>query len=213
MTNLELRSVKKAYGEGSSAVKVIDEFSLSVNVGEVVWLRGGSGSGKSTVIRIAGLLTKPDSGSVFLNDEPVDWTKRLDRHRRGEIGIVFQRSNLLPEMTAVENLAVSGSEKTRDQIQEILSTFGLGSIADQKAKVLSGGEAQRVALCRSLMHDPSFLLADEPTAGLDSDNAAVVHEQLKESASLDCGVLVASHDPATESIADRIVEIKGGRHV
>ncbi len=210
---LELRSVEKEFGDGSARVKVVDGVSLSVEGGEIVWLRGKSGSGKSTLIRIAGLLSKPDSGEVIFGGTPVNWSKPMDALRRSEVGIIFQHSNLFPEMTAVQNLAVAGSTLTEDEIRVLLQNFDLESIADRKAKVFSGGEAQRVALCRSLAHDPSFLLADEPTAGLDSENVARVHAQLRSSASASRGVLVASHDPATESLADRVVTIEEGRIV
>lgn len=210
---LELRGICKSYGRPPRSVSVLDGVSLSVHSGETVWLRGESGSGKSSLLRVAGLLSSPDSGEVRVAGMKVDGLHDEADLRRGMIGFVFQQSNLLPDLTVAENVAIAGREIPRHDIYLRLERLGLKSIADSPAKQISGGEAQRVAFCRATVNDPVLLLVDEPTSGLDAANAALVCEALASARGRGRAILVASHDPLLASVADRVLVMSGGRLV
>ncbi|MFH5878817.1 ABC transporter ATP-binding protein [Arthrobacter sp. NA-172] len=187
------------------------EASLAVEAGEIVWLRGESGSGKSTILNISGLLSTPDAGKVWINGD--DRTNASSRTaslvRSNEIGMVFQSSNLLPELTALENVLLAGSQAmTRAMIMEQLERFGLAAVADRQAKRLSGGQQQRVAFCRALINEPSLLLADEPSSGLDATNTEAILDAMRRGADSGCGVLVASHDEVFQQVAHRQLPMK-----
>lgn len=207
---LELRDVHKSYGRDPRRIHVLREISLSVAAGETVWLCGDSGSGKSSLIRIAGLLSTVDSGQVSVANVDVSQSDRLHDVRRDKIGIVFQNGNLLPDLSVGDNVAIAARKVSRPEILHRLDTLGLGEIVDRPAKQISGGEAQRVACCRALVNDPVLLLVDEPTAGLDAKNADRVRATLDAARARGRAILIASHDPATEAIADRVVNMKGG---
>ncbi len=207
---LALNNVSKSYGRHSHRVHVLRDISLGVGAGETVWLRGDSGSGKSSLIRVAGLLSTPDSGNVRVADVDISHAEPLHDVRRDKIGIVFQHGNLLPDLTVSDNVAIAARFTSRQEILHLLEALGLGAIADRPAKQISGGEAQRVACCRALVNDPVLLLFDEPTSGLDAKNAALVREALDVSRARGRAILIASHDPATEAIADRVINMRDG---
>jgi len=206
-TVLKLENVSKSFRDDHRGRHtVLSGVSLRVDAGEIVWLRGDSGSGKSTVLNIAGLLSTPDAGSVWVDGRDFSRAapKVAARTRASRIGMVFQSSNLLPELTALENvLLASRGRPSRDQLLQELDRFGLTAVADRKAKKLSGGQQQRVAFCRAVFNRPSVLLADEPTSGLDPTNTELVLKALRTSAANGCGVLVASHDQIFEQVAHR----------
>ena len=209
---LTLEGVSRTYGRGPGAVQVLRDVTLSVSLGETVWLRGPSGSGKSSLLRVAGLLSRADTGRVLLGGQDLTRSDGADVRRR-KIGFVFQHSNLLPELTVAENVLVAGRNLSKDVVRERLAAFGLAAIADRLAKQVSGGEAQRAALCRALINDPVLVLVDEPTSGLDAANADIVRTQLALLRSQGRAVLIASHDPLTAALADRVVDICEGRVV
>jgi ABC-type lipoprotein export system ATPase subunit len=210
---LELESVSKSYTRSGTRTRVLRNVTLALRRGEAVWLRGESGSGKSSLVRVAGLLSVPDSGQVRVLGALTHPGNAAARLRRSSIGVVFQHSNLLPELTVAENVALASPRADKAEVLCRLDRWGLGRLVDAPAKTVSGGEAQRVAFCRALLNDPDILLADEPTSGLDAANAAVVLEHLDAARREGRTVLVASHDTRFDGVCDRTVSIAGGRLV
>lgn len=208
---LRLTDVEKSYFEGGKRQQVIDRISFSVGAGEVVVLRGPSGSGKSSVIRLAGLLTRPDAGSIEIQGEDVTAAPAAHKIRESSIGMVFQHSNLLSELTLLENLLVAMPRPEPAKALGLLERWNLAELANRRAALVSGGEAQRTAFCRALINDPVLLLADEPTSGLDDHNGQILLSILDEQRSQGIGVLVASHDPKVGQWADRNLEIRDGK--
>lgn len=209
---LRLESIAKSFAdERGKRQSVLPGVSLAVDAGEIVWLRGESGSGKSTILNISGLLSTPDAGKVWINgDDRTNASPRMaSLVRSNEIGMVFQSSNLLPELTALENVLLAGNQAmTRAMITEQLERFGLAAVADRQAKRLSGGQQQRVAFCRALINGPSLLLADEPSSGLDATNTEAILDAMRTGANSGCGVLVASHDEVFQQVAHRQLPMK-----
>lgn len=218
MAELVLEHVSKTFGRGEAAVRAVDDLSLSVAAGEVVLVMGPSGSGKTTVLAIAGCLMRPDSGRVRLGG--VDVTalpqSRLPAVRREGIGFIFQSFNLLGALTARENvelvLGLSGKGNQRAAASQLLGSLGLEKRGDFLPAQLSGGEKQRVAIARALATDPRVILADEPTANLDSRSGQQVMTLLAQSArERRKAVVVVSHDTRLREIADRIIWMEDGR--
>jgi ABC-type lipoprotein export system ATPase subunit len=209
---LRLENIAKSFlDDRGTRQLVLSGISLNVEAGEIVWLRGESGSGKSTILNISGLLSTPDAGKVWINgDDRTDASSRdASRVRSNEIGMVFQSSNLLPELTALENVLLASSKPmTRATITEQLERFGLVAVADRQAKRLSGGQQQRVAFCRALINEPSLLLADEPSSGLDATNTEAILDAMRTGANSGCGILVASHDEVFQQVAHRQLPMK-----
>ena len=212
--SLRLESVTKKYRDDDGRRQtVVHSVSLDIVPGEIVWLKGQSGSGKSTVLNMAGLLSTPDSGRIWINDRLVTPIKaRAASALRGtQIGMVFQSSNLLPELTAAENVLLASTHRLeKDEILDRLDRFGLADVAGRKAKKLSGGQQQRVAFCRALINAPSLLLADEPSSGLDGVNTEAVLQAMQRAVQNGCAVLVASHDPIFGEVASRAITMSGG---
>jgi len=214
MDVLQLHGVSKSYRSSTARqVEVVCDVSLAVRGGEVVGLTGPSGSGKSSVIRIAGLLAAADRGDVVIEGKRVDRTVRRDQLRRDSLGIIFQGSNLLPDLTVLQNVVIASKTGDLERAEELISQFGLSEVMDSLGKEVSGGQAQRAALCRAMMNDPPIVLADEPTAGLDAVNAKRVTDLLRDARNSGRGVLLATHDPATLAIADRVIRVEDGRLV
>ena len=208
---LRLEGVSKRYRVGGREQAVVENVNLTVSRGEVVWLTGPSGVGKSTVVRIAGLLSTPTSGKVEIDGVDGQTVKNQALYRAKTIGIVFQNANLLGEITLAGNLAVAALHSSDDERRAAMRRFGLDQVMDTPAKQLSGGEAQRAALCRALVNSPALLLADEPTSALDEANAGQVLSALAECAHEGIGVLIASHDPRVADIASRTVALSNGQ--
>jgi putative ABC transport system ATP-binding protein len=218
---IETQSLTKVYGSGNTEVVAMQDASMQVRRGEVVALLGPSGSGKSTFLTAVGLINPPTSGRVIIGGElvldgPVAQVN-LRNFRRKHIGFVFQKSNLIPFLTAIENVQVAlelnrnSSRQARKQAMELLDYLGVRERADNLPAMLSGGQQQRVAVARSLANNPSVILADEPTAALDSRRgrqvmelfAQVAHEQ-------GTGVIVVTHDHRTLEVFDTIYEMEDG---
>lgn len=209
---LALDGVSKSFRQGGRDVTVLDDVSLHVDSGEVLLLRGASGSGKSSVVRVAGCLSTPDEGSVRIQGHDTRG-RDLAALRRHHIGIVFQNANLLPDLSVADNLAVASTTPAAGRIGELLGQWGLTHLADRSATSLSGGEAQRVAFCRALMNRPEVLLLDEPTAGLDAVNSELVQDMIRFAKADGRAVLLVSHEPGMSRVADRELTIEGGRLV
>ncbi len=186
MNILEATNVEKHYRMGNSIVRALDGVSITVGNGEFLGLLGTSGSGKSTMLNLIAGLDRPTAGhlSVFQRDLATMSRKELSEHRRNTVGMIFQSFNLIPTMSAVENvsLAMMFAEKPRQQreqrARELLETVGLKERQAHKPRELSGGEQQRVAIARALANNPAILLADEPTGNLDSKTAREILELL-----------------------------------
>jgi len=200
-------------------VKVLKGVSLSLEPGEIVALEGPSGSGKTTFLSILGCILTPTSGQVIVNGEPVNHSRpeKMPDIRKKSIGFVFQQFNLFPALSALENVqfalnikGIKGLE-AKKQAQEALDTVGLADRMHFLPRDMSGGQKQRVAVARAIVGSPAVLLADEPTANLDSQIGGQVLELFRDLAKRqNRGLLIVTHDPKVRTIADRVVKIRDG---
>jgi len=219
---VELRAVSKHFGEGETRVDALVDVSISVFPGEVVGLVGPSGSGKTTLLNVVGCVTEPSSGWLRLNGEAVydqRWLRRdLRRLRLEKIGFIFQTHNLLPFLSATENvmevleLAGASSADARARAVDLLDYLQVGHRKHAMPSQLSGGEAQRVAIARALANRPRIILADEPTAPLDSERAGIVMDLLRRIATdQKAAILVVTHDENIFDRLDHIFRLRDGR--
>ena len=216
---ISVRDVTKVYAEGTAAVRAIEGVNLDVEPGEVVLLMGPSGSGKTTLLSIMGCILRPTSGEVRIHGREVAalGESELPGIRLEHIGFVFQGFNLFPTLTAAENVELvmdvkgTGRRQARSRAAELLERVGLPTKSRTFPADLSGGEKQRVAIARALAGDPDILLADEPTAALDSQNGRSVIGLLGELAhERGRAVVIVTHDHRLLEFADRIVRIEDG---
>jgi putative ABC transport system ATP-binding protein len=220
-TVLELRAVSKTYLDGADEVHALREVDLSVEQGKMVAVMGPSGSGKSTLLTIAGALETPTAGEVLVAGQPLSGMSRDDRARlrRRVIGYVFQDFNLLPGLTAAENVALPleldglTAGKARAAGLRALEELGLADRASRFPDQLSGGERQRVAIARAVVGDRRLVLADEPTGALDSANGEAVMRLILTACKGGVGAVVVTHDAQLAAWADRVVFIRDGRIV
>jgi putative ABC transport system ATP-binding protein len=218
MNVLELHEVTKTYGTGAAEVHALRGAGLSVAPGQMVAVMGPSGSGKSTLLTIAGSLEEPTSGEVLVGGSAVSGMTRRDkaRLRRRAIGYVFQDFNLLPGLTAAENVALPleldgvPARKARTAGLRALDGLRLGERAAHFPDQMSGGERQRVAIARAMVGERRLLLADEPSGALDSANAAEVMRLLREACQRGVAVVVVTHDTRLASWADQVVRLRDG---
>jgi len=218
---VETQRLTKIYGKGNTEVIAMRDVNLSVRMGEVVALLGPSGSGKSTLLTAVGLINLPTSGRVMINgalvlDGPNAFVN-LTAFRRNHIGFVFQKSNLIPFLSARENVQVAlelnglTARKARKKAMSLLDYLGMPDRADNFPAMLSGGQQQRVAVARALANQPSLILADEPTAALDSARGRQVMELLSKVAHEQNGaVIVVTHDHRALDVFDHIYEMEDG---
>lgn len=213
---IELSNIYKSYG----SLNVLQGVSLSVGRGEIVAIVGPSGAGKTTLLQIAGSLDRPDSGSVIYDG--VDITtlkeKRLAEFRNRNIGFIFQFHELLPEFTALENVAIPGliggrrRREVTEEARTLLDILGLSDRLGHRPSELSGGEKQRVAIARALINSPRIVLADEPTGSLDSHNREEIHRIISDlCATRGQTFLIVTHDSTLAAIAHRVVNMDDGR--
>jgi len=220
MTNvLEAVAVEKTFEEGSETVPVLKGVSLALDRGEIVALEGPSGSGKTTLLSILGCILTPSAGRVVVEGEEVDRRRpgRLPAIRRKSIGFVFQQFNLFPSLTALENVEYALNVKgvrdaaARREAERVIEAVGLSDRRDFLPRDLSGGQKQRVAVARALAGRAPILLADEPTANLDSQIGGQILELFRNLAKKENrALLVVTHDPRVRTIADRAVQIRDG---
>jgi len=219
VTPLFLEAVSKVRGAGRRAVQALRDVSLALAPAEVVLLEGPSGAGKTTLLAVAAGLLAVDSGRVLLADRFLDTLSPAARrrHRAQNVGFVFQRSNLLGRLTARENVILMGmlagmsAASAGRRADVLLEQLGLAAFTHKLPRELSGGEEQRVAVARSLVHGPAIVLADEPTGNLDSASGRTVAEALASLArEHQAAVLVASHDQRLAPFATRRVMIADG---
>jgi len=218
---VEVRNINKHFGEGSARVDALRDVTLDVYPGTVVGLRGPSGSGKSTLLNVIGCILEPNSGQLTLNGEKVydgRWLRQdLRRLRLEKIGFIFQSHNLLPFLNAWENVAIAhilagaSAAKAKARAVELLTYLQVERRMDAMPSQLSGGEAQRVAIARALANDPRIILADEPTAALDSQRAGIVIDMLRRVAvEHQAAVIVVTHDQKIYERFDHIFSLRDG---
>jgi putative ABC transport system ATP-binding protein len=216
---IALMNVTKIYHQGVNPVVALDQINLNISKGEFVAITGKSGCGKSTLINIIGGLDSPDQGQVMIDGEDISLMddRRLTLYRRDRVGIIFQFFNLLPILTLEENIVLphllrEGSNPPAVKIDHLLQEMGLYERRTHHPHELSGGEMQRVAICRALINDPAIILADEPTGNLDSASGKQVLEILrrlrKEQGKT---VILVTHSQEGAAMADRVIRMKDGR--
>ena len=218
---IETRNLGKVYGSGNTEVVAMRDATVRVRRGEVVALLGPSGSGKSTFLTAVGLINPPTAGQVWIGGQLVQdgprATADLRAFRRRHIGFVFQKSNLIPFLTAAENVRIAlelngvGGREARDRAAGLLDELGVGDRAGGMPSQLSGGQQQRVAVARALANRPNVILADEPTAALDSRRGRQVMELFARVArEHGAGVVVVTHDQRALDVFDTIYEMEDG---
>ncbi|MDR3585114.1 MAG: ABC transporter ATP-binding protein [Desulfosporosinus sp.] len=217
---VRLDQVSKQYTQGKETVDALDKVSLEVKAGEFLAVMGASGSGKSTLLNLVAGLDKANQGEIFLNDQAISGWKdnQLTLFRRREIGFVFQLFNLMPTLTAEENAALpllmAGQPRSvwHPQVSDWLERVGLKSHGKHYPAELSGGQMQRIAIVRALIHQPSLILADEPTGNLDSQTGDQMLFILKEiTEELGITVIMVTHDPMVAAYGHALITLKDGR--
>lgn len=216
---LELTSVSLTLGEGPNRTDALVDINVEAARGELVAITGRSGSGKSSVLNVAGGLIRPSAGTVLVDGQDLSSMSpsALAAARRQSIGYVFQDLNLLPTLTAVENVSLpmeldgTGVAAARDAALEALQAVELGDLAGRFPDEMSGGQRQRVAIARGLVGKRSLLLADEPTGALDEVTAEGVMYLLRQRCDAGATALLVTHDPALASWADRVIRLRDGR--
>jgi putative ABC transport system ATP-binding protein len=219
---VSVRNVSKHFGEGDARVNALTDVSLDVMAGEVIGLKGPSGSGKTTLLNVIGCILEPSAGQLILNGETVfdgRWLMRdLRRMRLERIGFIFQAHNLLPFLSVVENVALvlrlagESQKAALARADELLAYLEVSHRRTAMPALLSGGEAQRVAIARALANRPRIILADEPTAALDSDRARIVMDLLRRVAvENEASIITVTHDEKIFSRFDRLISLRDGR--
>jgi len=217
VAQLEFNDVSKAYKAGEVEVPVLTNINLEVSKGEILVILGPSGSGKTTLLNLAAGIDKPNDGTVVVGGRDLAGLseEELTRYRRTRVGYVFQFFNLLPTLTAKENVAVALELLDRPDDEEVaraLHKVDLGGKGDRFPHQLSGGEQQRVAIARAIVKRPALVVADEPTGNLDEDTGADVFTTLAEvNREVGSTLIIATHDAKARQFADRVVRLKGGK--
>ena len=219
MAIIELKNVQKVYGTGAAQVVALKNINFKANLGEVVLIMGPSGAGKSTFLTIAGSLQKPTTGEVIVDGQNIARisARASDHLRLTQLGFVLQAYNLVPFLKIREQFELVNKVKkkgniSQEKLQELLKQLGINSLLDKYPSELSGGQQQRAAIARALYANPQILLADEPTASLDSENVAEVGQLFKKLAkNYNKAVLLVTHDPRLKQYADHIYEMMDGK--
>lgn len=218
---LQLEGVSRTYGEGATAVAALRNVNMTIHAGEFVAVMGPSGSGKSSLLTLAGGLDKATSGTVFVEGTPLTGLSinELARLRRRALGYVFQDFNLVPTLTAAENVSLPReldgipARKARRQAMDALRLVGISDLAGRYMDQMSGGQQQRVAIARAIVGNRRLILADEPTGALDSSTGDGILEVLRSRAEAGAAVVMVTHEARHAGWADRVVFLKDGRIV
>jgi putative ABC transport system ATP-binding protein len=222
MPAIEARDLIKTYAQGEAAMRALDGVSIDIHAGELMLLAGPSGSGKTTLLSIIGCILRPSSGTLRVMGDDVSRMRERDLPaiRRERIGFVFQAFNLFPTLTAAQNVALAldlkgvSGRAARDRATALLDQVGLGNKVDSYPADLSGGQKQRIAIARALAGNPHVILADEPTAALDSQSGRAVMDLLQRLAhERGRAVAIVTHDNRMLGYADRTVRMEDGRIV
>ena len=219
MAVIELKNIDKFYGKGLAKVEALKDVNFKANKGEVVLIMGPSGAGKSTFLTIAGSLQRPTSGEVFINGQDISHYSEKQRGnlRLNEIGFVLQAYNLVPFLTVNEQFVLVDKVKkqnnlSKEDLAKLFKDLGIEKLVKKYPNELSGGQQQRVAIARALYANPEILLADEPTASLDSKNVEEVGKLFKKLAKeRNKAIILVTHDPRLEKYADHIYEMMDGK--
>ena len=219
MAVIELKNVKKIYGKGDAQVIALQDINFVANKGEVVLIMGPSGAGKSTFLTIAGSLQKPTSGEVIIDGDDIGnlSAKKSNALRLTKIGFVLQAYNLVPFLTVEEQFVLVDKVKkqnnlSKDELDKLLKQLGITKLLKKYPGELSGGQQQRAAIARALYANPEILLADEPTASLDTENVEEVGQLFKDLAKKrNKAVMLVTHHPRLEKYADHIYEMMDGK--
>ena len=217
MAPLVVEHVRKSFKQGDRDVIALDDVSLQVEQGQFLAIMGASGSGKSTLLHLMSALARPDSGRVVIDNNDLSSLSdhALTLFRRRHIGLVFQSFNLIPTLSAEENITLPlmlDGRKDQAKVEELLSALGLASRRHHRPDALSGGEQQRVAIGRALVGDPAVILADEPTGNLDSINSRAVCELLRDLSIIHGKTIVmVTHEPTVAAYASSVAIVKDGK--
>ena len=216
---LEAQDLRRVYSDGGASVEALRKVNLQLDSGDFVAIVGPSGCGKSSLLHLCGAMDRPSSGTIMFEDEALEQLDddRLTRLRRERIGFVFQFFNLLPTLTVAENVALplllagTRSQQAEAAADKWIARFGLSARRGHYPQQLSGGEMQRAAIARAVVHRPALLIADEPTGNLDSANGARVLELLRElNNEIRTTVLLATHSQEIAAGAKRVIHMKDG---
>ncbi len=217
MSILEAKEISKVYTVDHRNITVLNQVSLKVEAGEFVVITGSSGSGKTTLLTLISGLDQPSSGQVFIDHQDITGASEDDLapFRNRVIGFVFQSYHLVPSMTALENIMfpaeLLGDPNASQKAHQLLERLGLEERADNLPSQLSGGEKQRISLCRAMINQPKLLFADEPTGNLDSENGEKMLSQLVELKTEQGATLIlVTHNPEIAQAADRVLTLKDG---
>jgi len=217
---IETTHLAKIYGSGETAVHALDDVNLAVKPGEFIAIMGPSGCGKSTLLNMLGALDQPTAGEVWVAGENLAKLKNVDDFRASTVGFVFQLHNLLPTLSALENVEVpmqgrvNNTKERRDRAMHLLTLVGLAPRAKHLPNQLSGGQRQRIAIARALANNPKLVLADEPTGSLDSQSGAEILDLLGElNRSEGTTIAVVTHDPRVAQATQRILRMQDGHIV
>ena len=223
MALLELEAIKKIYQQGQVEVPALRGVDLAINRGEFSAIAGPSGSGKTTLLNMIGCLDSPSSGKIFFDGREIEMLSKeeLAMLRRYNLGFIFQEYNLIPVLSAYENVELAlrlfkdlGDKEIEDRVNHILDAVGLEEFSTHKPSELSGGQQQRVSIARALVKEPKLVLADEPTANLDSKTSQDVLEVMVEmNQKLDTTFVFSTHDPQVWDYAKRLLTLKDGQIV
>ncbi|MFE9077831.1 hemin ABC transporter ATP-binding protein [Bacillus cereus] len=217
---LKLDKVSKVYGEGNTEVTALHPMSLDVKAGEFIGIVGPSGSGKSTLLSIAGALLSPSKGDIYIREQNITKLSQTEMTdiRLKKIGFIFQFANLVPYLNVKEQLLYiaklkkENKQESEKRADHLLAAFGLGERKKHYPNQLSGGEKQRVAIARAFMNNPDLILADEPTASLDSKRAREVVEMMKrEVKESQKAAIMITHDERMLDVCDRILTLRDGK--
>ncbi len=215
---IDVINVKKSYNRGGMEIPILNGIDLSVKTGEFLAIMGPSGSGKSTLMNMIGCLDRPTSGQIFVKGQDINKISDNElAHLRGrEIGFVFQTFNLIPRLTAYQNVELptfvtkKNGTDVSTKVRDLLELLGLKDRMDHKTTELSGGQCQRVAIARALINDPMLILADEPTGNLDSKTTGEIMKILSDLHDQGRTIVMITHDPEIAEFADRMVLVKDG---
>ncbi|MBI3461352.1 ABC transporter ATP-binding protein [Candidatus Acetothermia bacterium] len=217
---LETKNVRKEYRIGSEVIQALRGVTFGVNAGDFVIINGPSGSGKTTLLNLIACIDRPTEGEVFIEEQPVSKlsSSKLAETRRDKIGLIFQSFNLIPVLSAYENVEyplllqnISRSQR-RQRVMKLLDEVGLTTMAHRRPDELSGGQKQRIALARALVTEPRIILADEPTANLDSETAKTVMGIMKRlNTEHSAAFIIVTHDRMINEYAKKIVSIRDGQ--